>query len=181
VVGEADGLEALAGLGFDAPPDVVVADSPDLGPLGPPGPGERPPGLVVLGPVPGDAQLPALLAGRAWAYVPRAAGGEQVVAAVRAVAAGLLAIEAGVGHHLLARPSPEAALASEEAGEELTGREREVLHLVAMGLANKAIARRLAISEHTVKFHVAAILTKLGAGSRTEAVHLAARRGLVAL
>ena len=56
-----------------------------------------------------------------------------------------------------------------------------MLGLVAEGLANKAIARRLTISEHTVKFHVAAILTKLGAGSRTEAVRLGAQRGLVAL
>ena len=69
-----------------------------------------------------------------------------------------------------------------DAGEsDLTHREREVLGLVAEGLANKAIARRLTISEHTVKFHVAAILTKLGAGSRTEAVRFGAQRGLVAL
>ena len=54
-----------------------------------------------------------------------------------------------------------------------------MLQLVALGLANKMIAARLDISEHTVKFHVAAILAKLGAASRTEAVHLAARRGLV--
>ena len=60
---------------------------------------------------------------------------------------------------------------------ELTLREGEVLGLVAEGLANKAIARRLGISEHTVKFHVAAILAKLGAGSRTEAVRLGAQRG----
>ena len=58
------------------------------------------------------------------------------------------------------------------ADEELTAREREVLQLVALGLPNKTIAGRLGISEHTVKFHVAAILAKLGAGSRTEAVHL---------
>ena len=55
------------------------------------------------------------------------------------------------------------------------------LTLVAIGLTNKAIAQRLAISDHTVKFHVAAILAKLGAESRTEAVHLAARRGLLTL
>jgi len=56
-----------------------------------------------------------------------------------------------------------------------------VLQLVAEGLPNKTIARRLGISEHTVKFHVAALMAKLGAGSRTEAVHLGARRGLVSL
>ena len=65
--------------------------------------------------------------------------------------------------------------------EELTPRETEVLQMLANGLANKAIAARLSISEHTVKFHVASILGKLGAGSRTEAVTLGIRRGIVLL
>jgi two-component system nitrate/nitrite response regulator NarL len=63
----------------------------------------------------------------------------------------------------------------------LTAREREVLALLAEGLGNKAIAARLDISEHTAKFHVNAILSKLGAGSRAEAIVLAARRGLILL
>jgi DNA-binding CsgD family transcriptional regulator len=61
----------------------------------------------------------------------------------------------------------------------LTAREREVLQLVAEGLPNKAIARQLGISEHTAKFHVGSLLGKLGAGSRTEAVTLATRRGIL--
>jgi len=65
--------------------------------------------------------------------------------------------------------------------EELTPRESEVLQMLANGLANKEIAARLSISEHTVKFHVASILGKLGAGSRTEAVSLGIRRGIVLL
>jgi DNA-binding NarL/FixJ family response regulator len=65
--------------------------------------------------------------------------------------------------------------------EHLTAREREVLQLVAQGMPNKSIARELAISEHTVKFHVNAILSKFGAQSRTEAVVLASRAGLVLL
>ena len=60
-------------------------------------------------------------------------------------------------------------------------RENEVLQMLASGFANKTIAARLKISEHTVKFHVASILGKLGAGSRTEAVSLGIRRGLVML
>ncbi len=63
----------------------------------------------------------------------------------------------------------------------LTPRESEVLHLIAEGLPNKQIAQKLSISEHTVKFHVNAILTKLGAQSRTEAVVRATRAGLIAL
>lgn len=56
-----------------------------------------------------------------------------------------------------------------------------MLQLVAEGLSNRAIAARLFISEHTVKFHIGSILAKLGAESRTEAVRLGARRGLVVL
>jgi two-component system, NarL family, nitrate/nitrite response regulator NarL len=72
--------------------------------------------------------------------------------------------------------SPEPAIAVE-----LTAREQEVLQLLAEGLPNKAIARRLEISEHTVKFHVNAILGKLNAQSRTEAVVRAGRLGLILL
>jgi DNA-binding NarL/FixJ family response regulator len=68
-----------------------------------------------------------------------------------------------------------------ELPEPLTRREREVLQMLASGLGNKLIAARLVISEHTVKFHVASILGKLGAGSRTEAVSIGIRRGLVLL
>ncbi|MBA2754287.1 MAG: response regulator transcription factor [Chloroflexia bacterium] len=63
----------------------------------------------------------------------------------------------------------------------LTGRELEVLGLIAEGAPNKAIARDLAITEHTVKFHVGSILDKLDAGSRTEAVTKATRRGLLTI
>ncbi|MGE5836440.1 MAG: helix-turn-helix domain-containing protein [Acidobacteriota bacterium] len=65
--------------------------------------------------------------------------------------------------------------------EPLTPREIEVLGLVAEGLPNKAIARRLEISDQTVKFHVASIYGKLGAANRTDAVRRAVRRGLVTL
>lgn len=65
--------------------------------------------------------------------------------------------------------------------EPLTAREVQVLELLAEGLSNKAIAGRLAISDQTVKFHVAAIAGKLGAANRTDAVRLAVRRGLVTL
>jgi DNA-binding NarL/FixJ family response regulator len=65
--------------------------------------------------------------------------------------------------------------------EPLTPRELDVLNLIALGLPNKGIADRLGISDQTVKFHVAAIIGKLGAGNRTEAVRLAVRRGLVDL
>lgn len=63
--------------------------------------------------------------------------------------------------------------------EALTDREHEVLELVADGLSNRDIAGALAISEHTVKFHLAAIFGKLGASTRTEAVHRGLRHGVI--
>lgn len=77
--------------------------------------------------------------------------------------------------------APNADSASPLPIDTLTPRESEVLHLIAEGLPNKQIAQKLNISEHTVKFHVNAILTKLGAQSRTEAVVRATRAGLIAL
>jgi two-component system nitrate/nitrite response regulator NarL len=134
---------------------------------------------VVLGPVAGGERLAAALSGRPWGYVPRDASAAILAGAARAVADGLVAVEP----LLVGTPAPPVVRSSdaEGDGEELTAREREVLEFVAAGLANKQIAQRLRISEHTVKFHVAAILAKLGAQSRTEAGYVAARRGLIAL
>ncbi len=121
--------------------------------------------------------------GLGFGALPRDAGTEEIVAAVLAVASGLtaldrsLALEALTG---LARGRMEAEPVGAHE-EPLTAREREVLQLLAQGIPNKQIAQRLSISEHTVKFHVSAIMTKLGAASRTEAVTTAARRGLLLL
>ena len=93
---------------------------------------------------------------------------EEIESAIQAVNAGLIVLSS--------LPSSAESLA-----EPLSDREREVLDLIAEGLSNKIIAHRLNISEHTVKTHVAAILAKFGAGSRTEAVSQAIRRGLVML
>ena len=66
-----------------------------------------------------------------------------------------------------------------ELSEEITSRETDVLRMLAEGFVNKDIAVRLGISEHTVKFHISSILDKLGASTRTEAVTLGIRRGLI--
>ena len=102
---------------------------------------------------------------------------ERLLAAINAAAQGLAAIDP----ELLADLSPAGSLEEPTLAEELTPRELEVLQLLAEGLANKAIAQELDISDHTVKFHVNAIMSKLGAQSRTAAVVRATRLGLIML
>jgi DNA-binding NarL/FixJ family response regulator len=77
--------------------------------------------------------------------------------------------------------APDASARDDTIPEPLTPREIQVLELLAEGLANKAIAERLGISDQTVKFHVASIYGKLGAANRTDAVRRAVRRGLITL
>jgi len=83
-----------------------------------------------------------------------------------------------VSERVVSTAAPGAAL---QAGAALTARELEVLRLVARGLSNKEIAADLRITTHTVKYHLAAVLEKLGVRSRTEAVSLGVRTGLVPL
>ena len=137
------------------------------------------PGLLVLGPTSAGGRLPVAAPTFPWGFLARDAAPERIVAAVRAVAAGLVVLEPELASAPIGSPAGPLPVADEI--DDLTAREREVLTLVAIGLTNQAIAQRLAISDHTVKFHVAAILAKLGAESRTEAVHLAARRGILTL
>jgi two-component system, NarL family, response regulator YdfI len=114
------------------------------------------------------------------AILPADLPADQIVPALEAAAAGLVVLHpAEVDAVFPAAGASSSPLA--ELVEPLTPRESEVLQMLASGLANKEIATRLAISEHTVKFHVASILGKLGAASRTEAVTLGIRRGLVLL
>jgi DNA-binding NarL/FixJ family response regulator len=109
--------------------------------------------------------------------LPREVPAQGLVAAVMAATQGFIVLDRALADAL--RPSRN--LSPLPAAEELTPRELEVLHLLAEGLSNKAIAYQLDISEHTVKFHVNAIMGKLGAQSRTEAAVRAARMGLILL
>ena len=134
------------------------------------------PPVVVLAP---DIQLArGLWTAGARGIIDRDADAAQIVSSLAAAYHGLVVIDPGMAAVL-----PLARAASEEdlLVEALTPRELDVLQLLAEGAANKAIARRLSISEHTVKFHVNAILGKLGAQSRTEAVVRATRAGLILL
>lgn len=113
---------------------------------------------------------------RVRALLPRNAGPAELVAAIQAVAAGFVVVRPEEAERTI--PPPRAAPAG---AERLTPRESEVLEMIAEGESNKRIAFRLGISEHTVKFHVASVLSKLNANSRAEALAIGIRRGLIYL
>lgn len=124
---------------------------------------------------------PELLRAGIRAILPRQASGSEIVAAVEAAAAGLVVLHRDMVDSLVpAVSSPRRDLSAPEQ-QTLTPREIEVLGMLAEGMGNKAIAWRLGISEHTVKFHVGSIFAKLNASSRTEAVTLGIRQGLILL
>jgi len=132
------------------------------------------PVLVLLPP---DADAAGAHAAGARGLLRRETDSPGLVAALRAIDQGLIVWDPAFSGGF----SPARGASSGELVEALTRREEEVLQLLAAGLPNKTIAERLAISEHTVKFHVNAVMGKLGAHSRTEAVARAARLGLVVL
>jgi DNA-binding NarL/FixJ family response regulator len=160
----------------------------------------RPPSLIGLDRLPSEEASPAVLlltddvkaasalAGlRPWGILPQEASAEELLAAVAALHEGLIVVSpslAGEAIERLVGLGEAGRLTQAEAeapAEALTERERQVLQLLAQGLANKQIAASLSISEHTVKFHVSGIYAKLGAASRTEAVRLGVQQGLVVL
>jgi DNA-binding NarL/FixJ family response regulator len=110
---------------------------------------------------------------RAWGILPLETSSEELCAAIHALSHGLI-----VGTHQLLFSTAENEPAVRGP---LTDREAEVLALLAKGLANKQIALMLGISEHTVKFHVSSIYTKLNATNRTQAVREGLRNGWIVL
>lgn len=147
-------LEAVLDSATDHP-DVLVIDLPPGAVL----PGELPPIPVLL-----LSDDPAASESGTAGLLPRDAPARQIVAAVGALAEGL--------HVRLPPRRPPSPL---------TPRESEILALIAEGLSNKAIARKLNISAHTVKYHLEAVFAKLAVNSRAEALSRGLRRGLVAL
>ena len=157
-------------------PDVILSALP-FEDLAAPHDGQAP-AIVLLS----DDQQPAwtheALRAGVRAVLPRDAKPAEVLAAVEAAATGMAVLDPHDLETLLAASAP-APLASE--ASVLTPRELEVLRMLAEGAANKNIAWKLGISEHTVKFHVASILGKLHAATRTEAVAIGMRKGLILL
>lgn len=155
-------LQAAGHVVTDEPPDVELCDM------------DR-----VSSPLPKEAEAPvvALTAGSpsgapAGVLAPDVTA-EQLDAALRAVFAGLLVRSTAAPDHKGFAPAEDMPL--------LTPREREILGLIGEGLSNKAMARRLSISVHTVKFHLEALFTKLDATSRAEAVTKGLRGGVIEL
>jgi DNA-binding NarL/FixJ family response regulator len=157
-------------------PDVILAAMP-LAEIGPPANG-RLPALVVLTNEEQPAWTQDALRYGVRAVLPRDASQSEILAAVEAAANGLAVLDPRELEQLLASAAPAPVTAETST---LTARELEVLRMLAEGAANKIIAWKLSISEHTVKFHVASILAKLGASTRTEAVTIGIRKGLVLL
>ncbi len=172
-------------------PDALIFDlgwDPGLAPLSRPGLEQAPTslnsladlrelGLPIIALLPDETYAAEAWSAGAQGLLLRQAGSEKLAAALQGAVQGLHIFDPALTQAIFPAKSLEAAALIEP----LTPRELEVLQLLAEGLPNKVIARRLDISDHTVKFHVNAILSKLSAQSRTEAVVRATRLGLILL
>ncbi|MFK0106777.1 response regulator [Streptomyces sp. NPDC091217] len=136
--------------------------------------------VVVLTTFADDESLfPALRAG-ARGYLTKDAGGDEIVRAVESVLSGDAGLSPSIQRRLLERLSqPEPAPAATEAPDGLTARETEVLVLIAEGLTNQEIARKLHVSTATVKTHINNLFAKTGLKDRAQAVRYAYGKGLV--
>jgi DNA-binding NarL/FixJ family response regulator len=167
--------EALASAEQGVAADVVVWDAPETG---------RHPSLTpVLALVNAAPEAQQALRTGARGALSRAASADAISAAALAVASGHWVVDDAFAGVLLnlgeaSKPAPSHAPATPSL---LSPRELQVLSLLSEGLSNRDVAERLGISRHTAKFHVNAILDKLGATTRTEAVVLAARSGVLTL
>ncbi len=185
IVGNAADVETISGQLVDVEPDVVLIEAaPDaheelLNALQDTEVAREYP-VVVLSEEIKAAWLSDALRAGVRAILPGDVSAEQLRTALEAVAAGLVVVHPSDVNAVLPAPAPLSS-PIRELQEPLTPREREVLQMISTGLGNKEIAGRLSISEHTVKFHVASILGKLGASTRTEAVSVGIRHGLVLL
>jgi DNA-binding NarL/FixJ family response regulator len=153
---------------------------------GDPDDGVRPsPSVVVLADESEATPLVAAFGAGLRGLLPRDARPPEIVAAVGAAAAGLVTVTPELLAAMRSVPTVGGPLRTSRAASAteapLTPRELEVLRMIADGLGNKQIAARLAISEHTVKFHVGSVFAKTHASTRAEAVMIGARRGLIVL
>lgn len=135
-------------------------------------------GILILTMLEDDESVLAAIRAGARGYIVKGSGAEEIVRAIRGVAAGEVILGRSVGPRVLSALHASAAPASDRPFPELTRREFEVLHLLAHGQSNNAIANELFVSEKTVRNHLSLIFDKLGVSSRAEAIVLAHRSGL---
>lgn len=129
-----------------------------------------------------DINLGAVLAAGIKGILPQTSASSEIIAAIEAVASGLVALHPEVIDNL--QLQKEANLYEQvdiNRIRTLTPREIEVLQMLISGLSNKVVAQQLHISEHTVKFHISSIFQKLDVSTRTEAVAVGVRLGLIML
>ncbi len=176
LVGSLQSTRSLVQHVRDLDPDVILLDAEPVQSLDPvigtP--------IVVLIDEPDATWTAQALRSGVKAILPRDADMEDVVTAMRAAHAGLVLLDHEIMQELVAKirmPSDQET----EVADGLTAREIEVLRMLAEGLGNREMAVKLGISDHTVKFHISSILDKLNASSRTEAVTLGIRMGLILL
>jgi NarL family two-component system response regulator YdfI len=135
--------------------------------------------IVLLTEVSEARSISRLLRSGVRAILSRESDADSVLSAIYASYDGLVLLSTPTAESLAAVYGDQPLEVEAELSEDITLRETEVLRMLAQGLVNKDIAARLGISEHTVKFHISSILDKLGASTRTEAVTLGIRRGLI--
>ncbi len=177
LVGSLQGAQTIVQRAAELKPNVVVADL-DRESLRLDGSANFP--AVVLIDQPDAGWTAQALRSGVKAILPREAGLEEILPAILAAHAGLVLLDPVVTQNLVERVRGWA-LQTETPHENLTRREIEVLDMLAEGLGNRQIADRLGVSDHTIKFHISSILDKLGAATRTEAVTLGLRAGLILL
>jgi two-component system, NarL family, response regulator YdfI len=135
--------------------------------------------IVLLTEVSDARSISRLLRSGVRAILPRGSDPDDVLSAIYAAYDGLVLLSTPTAESLAAVYGGDPLEVEDELSEEITSRETDVLRMLAQGLVNKDIAAHLGISEHTVKFHISSILDKLDASTRTEAVTLGIRRGLI--
>lgn len=184
LVGGAPGEVGLLTRARELHPDVILIDlpQPDLQfPATATSLGETGASMLVLVDEPDAAWTARVLRAGVSAVLPRESTASEIHSAIQAAINGLILLDPEIAQNLAGAVRGERSESSAEIIEDLTAREIQVLRLLAEGLGNKEIGVRLGISDHTAKFHISSILAKLGASSRTEAVTIGIRMGLVLL
>jgi NarL family two-component system response regulator YdfI len=177
LAGSFGAVASLMSFARSTEPDVLVIDSDSIRDLLLEPLSEA--AIVLLTEVSDARSISRLLRIGVRAILSRESDPDNVLSAIYAAYDGLVLLSTATADGLAGVFGDHLAEVDDELSEEITSRETDVLRMLAEGLVNKDIAARLGISEHTVKFHISSILDKLGASTRTEAVTLGIRRGLI--